>query len=64
MPNQGYWRKLHIIRALGRFGPQAKDAIPDLVPLLDDDREDIAEAAAAALAQIDPARFPRPKSDP
>ncbi|MCI0380402.1 MAG: HEAT repeat domain-containing protein [Gemmataceae bacterium] len=45
------------ILALGRFGPQARAAIPDLLPLLDDDREDIAEAAAAALAQIDPERF-------
>ena len=46
------------IKALARFGTEAWEAVPTLVRLLDDDDEEIAEMAAAALADIDPERFP------
>ena len=46
-------------RALGRIGPAAKAAVPDLLDLLSDDREDIRTAATTALGRIDPAAQPK-----
>lgn len=40
---------------LGRFGPQAKSAVPVLTELLHDEERSCREAAAEALAKIDPA---------
>lgn len=46
-------------KALARFGPEAQAAIPALTTLLDDDDEELAEAAAMALTAIDPVRYPK-----
>ena len=51
-----------VIGALSKFGPQAKEAVPALVPLLEHDDETVADAAAEALAKIDPARFAKNKT--
>ena len=40
---------------LGGLGPAAKDAVPDLVKLLDDPDEGVRWAAASALGGIGPA---------
>ena len=40
--------------ALGRLGPEAKVAVPDLVELLKDTRRPVRKQAARALQQVDP----------
>ena len=42
-------------RALGGFGPDAKDAVEPLSARLRDDEPSVRKAAAASLKQIDPA---------
>jgi HEAT repeat protein len=39
--------------SLGRIGPEAKEAIPALLPLLKDDIEEVRNVAAAALKRIE-----------
>ena len=39
--------------ALGRIGPEAKEAIPALLPLLKDDIEEVRNVAGAALKKIE-----------
>jgi hypothetical protein len=41
-------------RALGRIGPDAKDAVPELLKLIDARDPDLAATARAALKAIDP----------
>jgi hypothetical protein len=43
---------------LGSFGPKASEAVPDLVALLKDEDRSCREAAADALARIDPKALP------
>lgn len=50
---QTYW--IDAMAALGEFGPEAKTAIPDLLPFLNDSSEYIRSAATNALLKIDPA---------
>ena len=40
--------------ALGRIGPGAKAAVPDLKPLLRDGKEGVRKTAAEAMKRIDP----------
>ena len=40
--------------ALAKFGADAKDAVPDLLPLAQDPDADVRKSAAAALQSIDP----------
>ena len=40
------------IQALGRIGPAAKDAVPDLLPFLDSNQPQVQRAAAMALEEI------------
>jgi len=42
----------HAANLLGRIGPKAFDAIPDLIILLDDENENVRKHAARALGQI------------
>jgi HEAT repeat protein len=42
------------IRALGRIGPKAKAALPDLINLAEDDHEGVRSVVAVALARIAP----------
>lgn len=55
---------LDAIRSLGQFGVAAKEAIPTLVRLFENDDLEFADAAAEALSKIDPARFAKKKSSP
>src|SRR5207249_1312423 len=48
------------INFLGKFGPQAKAAVPKLVSLTTDPDSDVRECAVRALEKIDPGRH-RPK---
>ena len=41
--------------ALGKIGPEAKDAVPALTELLNDKNENVRSAAAIALGGIGPA---------
>ncbi len=56
--------RFDVIQSLARFGPEARNAIPYLIPLLDDDEDYISDAAADALAAIDPDRFPKKTNGP
>ena len=44
----------HAASALGRIGPEARDAVFLLIGMLDDDRENIREVAVTALGRIGP----------
>jgi HEAT repeat protein len=43
---------LYAIQALGQIGPEAEDAVPDLLPFLESNRPHIQQAAALALHRI------------
>jgi HEAT repeat protein len=45
------------------LGPKAIDAVPAVERILNDKEKSVREAAAAALAQIDPQRFQHLKAD-
>ena len=47
--------RAEVVMALGRIGPDAEAAVPDLVPLLGDKSERIRREAALALGQVGPA---------
>ncbi len=40
---------------MGRFGPAAEEAVPDLIEALADEYEDVRKEAALALGKIGPA---------
>ncbi len=44
--------KLTVVRALGEVGPPAREAVPRLLPLLEDDSEDMRQFVKAALGKI------------
>jgi HEAT repeat protein len=46
------------VRTLGEFGPEARDAAPLLVDLLDVEDESVQKAATVALANVDPSAGP------
>ncbi len=46
--------RAEVVMALGRIGPDAAAAVPDLVPLLGDGSERVRQEAAVALGQIGP----------
>jgi tetratricopeptide (TPR) repeat protein len=52
MEQENYLRRLEAIRTLGKFGPQAAEAVPELVDLLND--EAVRNVAIAALGDIGP----------
>jgi len=47
--------RLSAVKALGRFGPMAEQAVPALIAALDDELEAVREGAVLALAMIGPA---------
>lgn len=51
--NESPWR-VHVLRALGEFGPEARSALPVIKMLAKDPSDEIAEAALETLAKIDP----------
>jgi HEAT repeat protein len=48
--------RAEIARALGSLGPKAREAVPALLPLLQDDVPEVRQATREALRSIDPAR--------
>jgi HEAT repeat protein len=46
--------RLAAVKALGAMGPAAAPAVPSLLPLLQDDSDEVCAAVEAALKRIDP----------
>jgi HEAT repeat protein len=49
------WDKSDAIVTLGKIGPAAKDAVPQLIKILDEKDSDLPRLAAVALGRIGPA---------
>jgi HEAT repeat protein len=50
-------------RSLGNIGPAAKDAIPALKKLLEDEDSDVRDAAARGIKKIQGGTTTRPKNE-
>jgi HEAT repeat protein len=54
LKNPSYMARVRAANALGNIGPEARKAIPDIIPLLDDREFLVRWAAAGALGQLGP----------